>query len=226
MRKVTNYINEKSMNEKNNNENMRAKTIKEDAMGGVGSSYVTLNNVPGMGNVTPGTTTSFGSGDKWDNIIGGKPYTQAKPIRGNKKKTRKTKRRVDEENTNPYDQIANMMIKRMGKETKSLFKKKKSKKNQNAVVQRKFEHEIATFDQYLNEIYTADLQNIPDESEVIDKFKSLFIEKYPYISTNLVNQTIIKFLSQKHINSLSIERAVDLFADYVLSQGLADDVEE
>lgn len=211
---------------KKNNKDMRAKTIKEEAMGGVSLPCANLNNVPGMGNVTPGTITSFGSGDKWDNTIGGKPYTQAKPIKANKKKTRKRKRRVNEENTNPYDQIANMMIKRMGKETKSPFKKKKSKKNQNVVVQRKFEHEIATFDQYLNEIYTADLQNIPEELDIINEFKDLFREKYPYISIDLVNQTIIKFLAQKHINSLSIERAVDLFADYVLSQGLADGVDE
>jgi hypothetical protein len=35
--------------------------------------------------------------------------------------------KLQEENTNPYDKVADMMIKRMGKETRSPFKKKKSR---------------------------------------------------------------------------------------------------
>lgn len=128
--------------------------IKEDAMGGVSSPMATLNNTPGMGNVVPAGTNSFGSGDKFGNTIGGKPYTQAGSPKRRKKKTvikKKAKSplgapKLEEENINPYDKIGTMMAKKA--KVPMTFKKKKSKGNQNAMVQKKFEHEIITFDEF------------------------------------------------------------------------------
>ena len=44
--------------------------LKEDAMGGVSAPMATVNNVPGVGNATPGSaaTNNIGSGDKWGGI--------------------------------------------------------------------------------------------------------------------------------------------------------------
>lgn len=55
---------------------------------------------------------------------------------------------MNEENINTYDQIGMAMAKKM--KVKPPFKKKKEKGNQNAMVQRKFEHEIITFDNFKN----------------------------------------------------------------------------
>ena len=55
---------------------------------------------------------------------------------------------MNEENINPYDKLGMAMAKKMG--VKPPFKKKKSKKNQNAMVQQKFEHSILTFDDFQN----------------------------------------------------------------------------
>jgi len=112
----------------------------DEQMMGVGTT-------PGMGNVVPPSTTSFGSGDNFG-AINKKPYTQGGKVKTKKKRKTMKKKRLEEENTNPYDQVANIMIKRMGKETKSPFKKKREKGNQNAMVQRNYEHEILTFDDF------------------------------------------------------------------------------
>jgi hypothetical protein len=131
----------------------------DEDMGGVSSPMSTLNNVPGMGSAVPPSakTSNIGSGDKWSNTIGGKPYTQSGSPKRKKKKTLSTKKKkakyVEEAaNTNPYDKVADMMIKRMGPETKSPFKKKKSKINQNAMTQKKFEHHIITLDEFVKQI--------------------------------------------------------------------------
>jgi len=52
-------------------------------------------------------------------------------------------------NLNPYDKIGMGIAKKMG--VKTPFKKKKSSKNQNAMKQHKFEHEIITLDNFLKE---------------------------------------------------------------------------
>jgi len=49
-------------------------------------------------------------------------------------------------NVSPYDKIGQSMLKRA--KVKSVFKKKKSKSNQNAMTQSKFEHEITPFDEF------------------------------------------------------------------------------
>ena len=231
--------------------------IDEEAMGGVSAPMATLNNVPGAGNVVPASQGQMGSGDRFDNTINKKPYTQGKPP---KKKRKLVKKKVeeqfredsdpvedlgigqdkglwgysivdaaeeiwatakphvqrlvrdaqrggrtyvldpvritknfcehlafepsentlkqliklvkvhiqdsiydktlslndnvkvlgnlDEQNINPYDKIGMSIAKKMG--IKPPFKKKKEKENQNAMKQRKFEHQIITLDQYLN----------------------------------------------------------------------------
>jgi FMN phosphatase YigB (HAD superfamily) len=131
-------------------ENMKSKKINED-MGGVSTPISTLMNTPGMGNPTPANINSIGSGDKWGNTINGKPYTQANKPKSKKKKTmKKTVKKVEENNINPYDKIAVAMAKKM--KTKIPFKKKNDPKNQNAMVQKKYEHQIITFDQFKNSL--------------------------------------------------------------------------
>jgi hypothetical protein len=123
--------------------------INEEAMGGVSSPVATLNNTPGMGNVIPGsvTTGSRGSGDKFSNVINKKPYTQvANPKRKKKVMLKKKKVELSENNINPYDKIGTAMAKKM--RIKPPLKKKKEKGNQNAIVSRKFEHEIISFDEF------------------------------------------------------------------------------
>jgi bacterioferritin-associated ferredoxin len=60
------------------------------------------------------------------------------------------KQKVNENNLNPYDKLGVAMAKKLG--IKSPFKKKKGSKNQNAMVQKKFEHQILTFDEFRNQL--------------------------------------------------------------------------
>lgn len=68
--------------------------IKEDAMGGVSAPMATLNNTPGMGNVTSAGVGKIGSGDNFG-VINKKPYEQSK-VSSAKKKKRKKKKLVKE----------------------------------------------------------------------------------------------------------------------------------
>lgn len=114
--------------------------VKED-MGGVSAPMSTLSNTPGMGNVTPAGIGQIGSGDNFGKTVGKKLYTQ-----GAKPKAKRKKKKLEEENVNPYDKIGTMMAKRA--KVPMTFKKKKSKNNQNAMVQKKFEHQIISFDEF------------------------------------------------------------------------------
>jgi len=135
---------------------MRAKFVKEDAMGGVSTPGATLYNVPGIGNATPATTTNMstmGSGDSWSN-----GEENGKIEKKKKKKKKKAEgpfekpatQAVAESNINPYDKIAAMMGKKMG--VKSPFKKGDSRTN--TVKQEFFEEaeepsfKLPTLDQY------------------------------------------------------------------------------
>jgi len=121
--------------------------IKED-MGGVSAPMSTLNNTPGMGNAVPPQPGKAGSGDRWDNKVNKKPYTQANKTGKKKKVVRKPK--LEEDNINPYDKIGMSMAKKMG--VKPPFTKKKSKGNQNAMKQQKFEHQIITLDEFVQKL--------------------------------------------------------------------------
>jgi len=124
--------------------------IYEDAMGGVSAPMSTLNNTPGVGNVVPGGIGKMGSGDKFGNTFNKKPYTQS--VKKKKRTIMKKTKKVEENNINPFDKIGVAMAKQM--KITLPFKKKKNSTNQNAIVQRKFEHEIITLDnftQILNE---------------------------------------------------------------------------
>jgi len=101
------------------------KYMKEE-MGGVSAPMATLTNTPGMGNVVPAGTNSFGSGDKFGNTIGGKPYTQASGPKRKKKKAYK-KKKINEQNINPHDKLGVAMAKKMG--VPLTFKKGKGDKD-------------------------------------------------------------------------------------------------
>jgi hypothetical protein len=75
----------------------------------VGAPMSTTTNTPGIGNAVPPSTNNLGSGDKWN---GSTLYTQG----SNKKKRKiykKTKKKLNEQNINPYDQIGIMMAKKL-----------------------------------------------------------------------------------------------------------------
>ena len=57
---------------------------------------------------------------------------------------------ITDEQVSPYDKLGMAMAKKLG--IKPPFKKKKSSKNQNAMVQKKFEHQILTFDEFRNQL--------------------------------------------------------------------------
>lgn len=58
----------------------------------------------------------------------------------------------------------------------------------------------------------------------MENFKDQFRKNYGYIHHDLSDSEIEEFLVGKE--NLSIEKQMDLFQDYVLSQGLIDDVQE
>lgn len=124
--------------------------VYEDAMGGVGAPMATLNNTPGMGNVTPAGPGSIGSGDKFGNTFGNATYTQNGKAKKKKKPMKKVTKKLEEENLNPYDKVGISMAKKM--KVTPPFKKKRDSKNQNAMVQRKFEHEIITLDEFTKQL--------------------------------------------------------------------------
>ena len=144
LRKIQPYVKESSQ-------------IKEDAMGGVSTPGATLNNVPGIGNAVPPSPNGRGSGDNWNNSISKKPYTQAnkpnlkmtKKKKIVKKKKKLVKETISENNISPYDKLGVSMAKKLN--IKLPFKKKKEKGNQNAITQQKFEHQIVTLEDFMNE---------------------------------------------------------------------------
>ena len=133
----------------NKNKKINMEKISEDTMSGVSAPQSTSMNTPGMGNVSPAGIGITGSGDKFGNTVGGKPYTQGGKTK-KKKPMKKTIKKVEENNLNPYDKLGMAMAKKLG--IKPPFKKKKGSKNQNAMTQRKFEHQILTFDEFRNQL--------------------------------------------------------------------------
>lgn len=64
------------------------------------------------------------------------------------------------------------------------------------------------------------------ETEVTTaEFNRYFNENYPYISHSLSNKQVEKWLNQDVIKRVSLSKKADYFQDYILSQGLQDDVE-
>lgn len=148
---VKNFIKYKQSRSKNMNDTK--KPLEED-MGGVSAPISTLNNTPGMGSAVPPSNGNVGSGDTWGNKFNDKPYTQAAGPKKKKKKKPVKKPKLEEENINPYDKIGMAMAKKMG--VKTPFKKKKNKKNQNSMVQKKYEHQIITLDEFTQKLYEAE----------------------------------------------------------------------
>lgn len=64
------------------------------------------------------------------------------------------------------------------------------------------------------------------ETEVTTaEFNRYFNENYPYISHSLSNKQVEKWLNQDVIKRVSLSKKADYFQDYILSQGLEDDVQ-
>lgn len=204
------------------------KLVKEDMMGGVGAPITTLNNTPGMGNAVPPSSGGRGSGDSWGNSINKKPYTQAnKPNLKvtKKKKVVRKKKKLEEENINPYDKLGIGMAKKMN--IKLPFKKKKTKGNQNSMVQQKFEHQIITLEDFMNEDKFERGQEPKDAMKIgllskLKEFKDYFRVRYGHISYEPTDKELIDFLSQQWVANRNIAQQADLWSDYILSQGLGD----
>jgi len=84
----------------NKNKKINMKKINEDAMGGVSAPQSTSMNTPGMGNVSPAGVGKIGSGDKFGNTIGGKPYTQGGKVKTKRKKKVMNKKKIVKEDVN------------------------------------------------------------------------------------------------------------------------------
>jgi len=130
---------------------MPAGGVNEDAMGGVSSPGATLNNTPGVGNVVPAGVDKIGSGDKFGNVIGNKPYTQTNSLKKKKtvvKKPVTKKKKLEEENVAVAadDKLGNMILKQA--KVPKIFTKAKEKGNQRSQKSKKFEHKIILFDEF------------------------------------------------------------------------------
>lgn len=53
----------------------------------------------------------------------------------------------------------------------------------------------------------------------IQNFKDYFRNNYSYIDNELSNEEIQDFLNRSYVKDRSIERAADLFSDYLLANG-------
>ena len=69
-------------------------------------------------------------------------------------------------------------------------------------------------------------EKILNEDTDLKEFKRLFANQYGYISHSLTDKQISDFLNKDYIKNKSLGQQADLFQDYLLSQGLADDVME
>ena len=68
--------------------------------------------------------------------------------------------------------------------------------------------------------------NLEDKTEVsVTEFNKYFMRNYGFISHSLTNKQVEKFLNQDVIKRVSISKKADYFQDYLLSNGLADDVQ-
>lgn len=56
----------------------------------------------------------------------------------------------------------------------------------------------------------------------VEDFLNIFKEKYPYIYPDLTNKEIEKYLNLSYIKNEPLEVKMDLFSDYITSQGLGD----
>ncbi len=84
------------------------------------------------------------------------------------------------------------------------------------------EHQLGSYG-ILN--HYVDLKPLNEEID-LDSFKDFFNKNYSHIYHNLSDGEVQEFLNQRHIKSLAIEKQANLFADYIVSQGLGDVVAE
>jgi hypothetical protein len=164
--------------------------VREDAVGGVSSPMATLNNTPGMGNVVPGSTLTYGigSGDKFGNS-NFKMFTQSSL-------TRKKKKRIKEGGfVNPYDKVGNAMLKKMKVDTPF-------KKGPDGTVKSTKKYKIKPLDEYMKntydefgnkelmeDLYITLLYRIPDDiikyeegKETYEKYAEKYLDKVEPLS--------------------------------------------
>jgi len=185
--------------EKNKINNMRAKLVNEDSMGGVSAPMSTMANTPGMGNAVPASTaamsgaqqssgSSIGSGDMWGD---GPIYDQNGKLTSTKKKKRVYKKRkkkrkkksVKESNINPYDKIGIMMAKKMG--IKPVFKKLDSKTN---TIRQKNFNIFKNIDESVSSIDDSRTKKILKQLNIPYNYKSINDSTYKiYLMDNLEN---------------------------------------
>jgi hypothetical protein len=68
--------------------------------------------------------------------------------------------------------------------------------------------------------------NLEDKTEVsVTEFNKYFMRNYGFISHSLTNKQVQKFLDRSYIKEVSLPKKADLFQDYLLANGLADDVQ-
>ena len=92
---------------------------------------------------------------------------------------------------------------------------------------------ILNFEDFLNEENSsASFIGKVDEAKLTGKevnvdisdFKDYFNKNYSHISHSLSNKEVQKFLDQDVIKRVSLKKAADYFADYLMANDLADDV--
>jgi len=110
--------------------------IDEYQIGKTNENMAGLAGAPGMGNAVPASTaamtgaqqtssSSIGSGDKWNNLMG--ISTQKSATKRKKKKVYRKPKKTNEENINPHDKLGVAIAKKM--KVPMAFKKGKGKKD-------------------------------------------------------------------------------------------------
>ena len=84
------------------------------------------------------------------------------------------------------------------------------------------EHQLGSYG-ILN--HYVDLKPLKEEVD-INSFNKFMTSNYGHISHNLSGKEIAAFLNREDIKGLPIEQQADLFADYLVSQGLTDTMAE
>lgn len=122
-----------------------------------------------------------------------------------KRKINEDMEKIEEENINPYDKIGTMMAKRA--KVPMTFKKKKSKKNQNAMAQKKFEHQILSFDDFRSAILeTGDAKQ---ESEFTAEQKKKIREFIKNYKGDFEDNDVHNFADKLGLNKHEVEEYID-----------------
>jgi hypothetical protein len=84
---------------------------------------------------------------------------------------------------------------------------------------------IHTFESFISESRAGKFTGKETDFSTED-FKSYFSKNYSHISHSLSDKEVVKFLEQPTIKRVTLAKAADYFSDYLLANGLADEVSE